>query len=163
MADRKRPSQLASFSWHHILLHCMKRKTLDNEDSKPSQRANPKPVLTEVLISRIAELATKGLPLDAICDFLGIWQQHLRAWLKRGESFSKNEGGDEKEIIYYNLFISTRRAFAQYRIDLIEGLGRHRDWPRALATLERIDRKNYSKFDLMGGGQETSDPDEKFL
>lgn len=122
-----------------------------------------RPQLDQKLITRICDLAQKGLPLDAICDYLGIFANDMRQWIQKGERFFRTESTDYDQQIFGELFRQLRRAMAEFRMRHIEGLNDKGTWFKSINILERIDRKTFSKFDRYDQSTEVADPDERFL
>jgi hypothetical protein len=140
----------------------MKRKRLSKKASKARKSVGRPLDLTKELINRFCGLAKDGLPLDGICDYLGVSPASFANWKRRGDAFLLNEG-EPKEDEIFGLFIEKlKRALAEYRLKHVTGLN-ERDWKRHLAILERRDRKTFGRYEPPGGGDEDFDPDERFL
>jgi hypothetical protein len=104
------------------------------------------------------------MPLDGVCDYLGIEQSALSKWVRQGTLVN----GSNPKNIYSKLAKKVKRATAEYRLSLLDGLHgnekkKTRNWYRNLAILERRDRKNFGRYEPTGGTFESYDPDERFL
>ena len=118
--------------------------------------------ITPELIVQFCELIAAGLPLDGVCDYLGVSPQTFWTWIKRGNLYLQDSEIQPKYRIYGDFVLNTRRAAATYRLNVCKTLHTTTSWSRALAILERRDRKNFGRFDFMGGQVEQLDLDEKF-
>lgn len=122
--------------------------------------------LDEKTIRQVTKLIKRGLPLDGVCDYLGIWYQTFWEWINKGAAFINGDGEPKHHAIYGAFFVAIKRATAKYRYKLVNSLhtnGNREIWARELAILERRDRKNFGRNDPLGGDQSSIDPDEKFV
>jgi hypothetical protein len=127
--------------------------------------AIPRSILDEEMIRRFCRLIKKGLPPDAVCDYLNISRSAFWNWITKGESF-RNGDGEPKEYQLYGAFVGEfRRATALYRLRRLNALHRPGNnlWAREMTILERRDRKNFSRNEMPGGSVESIQPDERFL
>lgn len=124
----------------------------------------PAKILNDDLITKMCELIVKGLPFDAVCDYLGLQPEYWYTWVEKGKLAV--EMGDEvkpEHEIYAQFYLRTRAASAEYRMKMVEQVHNSKSWLRPLRILERRDRKNWSKTAPDGGTVESFDPDERFL
>ncbi len=145
------------------------RKSVEAKTSPASDLlllAIPKSILNEDMIRRFCRLIKKGLPPDAVCDYLNVSRSAFQAWVRKGETF-RNGGNEPKEFALYAAFVGAfRRASATYRKRIIAQLHRsgNQYWAKEMTILERRDRKNFSRHEAPGQeGNESFDPDERFL
>lgn len=125
----------------------------------------PPSEFTPDLIKRFCRLIRKGLPADAVCDYLCIRAAVYYRWLERGERYLDG-GGTPPEDAHYGEFARRfKRATARYRMEqlrelhTVEGPGA---WIRHMAILERRDRKNFGRNEPAGGTDENYQVDERF-
>lgn len=122
-------------------------------------------LLSEELITEFCKLIEKGLPADGACDYLGITSTSYYTWLRRGNQFIDGDGQPEQDEMF-GLFVSEfKKSTAKYRLSLVERLeaANGPNWIKYMATLERRDKKSYSRYDNEKSGEQAYDPDEKFL
>ena len=119
--------------------------------------------LTPEIIEQFCQLLEAGMPLDGACDYLGVAPQTFWTWIRKGNLFLQDPEIQPKFRIYGDFVLNTRRASAQYRLDVTRRLHTSTTWSRELAILERRDRKNFGRFDFSAGqGVEQLDPDDRF-
>ena len=119
--------------------------------------------LTQELIVQVCDLLEQGMPMDGVCDFLGIAPQTFWTWLRKGTLYLQDPEIQPKYRLYGDFILNTRRSAAAYRLHLLNRLHTGSNWSREMSILERRDRKNFSRFDPYGyGTYEQLDPDEKF-
>jgi hypothetical protein len=129
------------------------------------QEARVSSTLTLELIEQFTRLIKKGLPADGVCDYLGISGSAYYNWLRKGEKFIEGNG-EPKEWAMYGAFVTAfRKATAVYRMRRLASLHEKSNglWVRDLAILERRDRRNFSRYEQAGGGDDSLQPDESFL
>ena len=101
--------------------------------------------------------------MDGVCDFLGIAPQTFWTWIRKGTLYLQDPEIQPRYKLYGDFMLNTRRSAAVYRLTITRKLHNSSTWSRELAILERRDRKNFSRWDVMGGGgYETLSIDEKF-
>jgi hypothetical protein len=107
----------------------------------------------------------QGLPLDSVCDYLGIAQSTATTWRHRGERYLAGGSEPEEDAIYGEFVLQTRRALARYKLKLVRELhdDENRNWVRPLAILERRDRDSFGRNEPAGGSEEDYDPNDEFL
>jgi hypothetical protein len=108
----------------------------------------------------------KGLPFDAICDYLGIDHANFLKWKQAGEAYLAGNL-PESHKPYGDFVLELRRAVAEYRLRMVERVHApgNTAWFRDMLVLERRDRKNWGRKDPYGGSMDTTTPppDERFL
>lgn len=149
-----------------------KRVRLDEPSNTPTKKKGPKrgtahraSKLNPEVIDRICALLEEGLPIDAVCDYIGISTMVFLEWRRRGEIYSHQDEVPKEFELYVELWIRHRKAAASYRLTRQRRLNdkNNRDWVRDLAILERRDRANYGKNDPVGGTAENYEPDARFM
>lgn len=103
--------------------------------------------------------------MDAICDYLGIHGSTFWKWCRRGDKYLHGDGNPPGHRICGEFVMRLKKATAQYRFKIqvkLEGANKS-TWIKYMAILERRDRKNFSRNELPGGGEEAFDSDEKFV
>ena len=132
-------------------------------ESKAKSRGPQRP--TKELILQFVELIEQGVSLDVTCDYLGVAQQTCSQWIKKGRAYNTYPESEPKYEIYGDFEAALKKAAATYNIRMVKRVhNAEKGWSRDLAILERRDRKNYSKYDVMGGQGplESLDPDQKY-
>ena len=121
--------------------------------------------ITVKLTRRFCKLIRKGLPIDGICDYLGINSSTFWNWKQKGQKYLDGGGEPKEDAIYGYFVLKTRKALAMFRLRRITSMQRRNNdlWTRDMAILERRDRLNFSKREPEGGIEEEADPDERFL
>jgi hypothetical protein len=134
---------------------------------KEDLRVHAPKSLNADLIRRFCEYLKKGVPIDITCDLLSISVMIYSHWKKKGENWLNSDGSNRERghEIYAYFVQEMRKAVGEYKTDriikahtLMPGL-----WQRELAILERRDRKNFSKYENLGGEGDVYEPDERFL
>lgn len=131
---------------------------------RAERRFNRLQKMSPELIERFCRLARKGVPPDAICDYLGVSAATFWGWIRKGEEFRQNSV--PTEWAEYGDFVECyRKAVADYRISMITRVHSEHNpyWQRELAILERRDRRNWGRNTSAIGSDTEFDPDEKFL
>ncbi len=116
-------------------------------------------------IEKFSKYLKEGMPVDCICDYLGVDGTTFYDWVRKGESWIDG-GQDEADLEIYGIFVQQmRKAAAEYRFTVVRRLHRpsNRVWRRDLNILERRDRRNFGKQEQPGGTIDEYNPDEKFL
>lgn len=132
--------------------------------AKPKVKKIWERTLTEKLIDQFCRYTKEGLPPDAVCDLLGISTTCFWDWIRKGKAFLDGAGEPEEWMLPGLFVYEFRKAAALYRYDLVKELKTNPStWVRALATLERRDRKSFSRYDQGGPNMTSFDPDERFL
>jgi len=121
--------------------------------------------LTPQLIQQFCGLASEGIPMHVICDYLGYASGTVYSWLKIGEKWFENEGFPEQHTIHAAFLQQLRRHHAQYLVGVVRELNtaEHKEWPKLMTILERRDRGTWGRTAMDGFEEEGMDPDEKFL
>lgn len=134
---------------------------IDDSESLAKNRGPNRP--TPDLIKQVCNLIEEGLPISSVLDYLGISPQTFYTWYRKGKLYNEDPDLEPKHKIYGDFEIAIKRAHASYQLTLIRRLHKDEKWSRALAILERRDKKNFSKFDPFAGETlEQIDPDQKF-
>lgn len=122
-------------------------------------------VLDKKTIKRFCKLIKKGLPFDAVCDYLGISQANYYNWKRKGDLYLAGNNQPAADAIYGYFVIKTKKALAKWRLDITEDMmiPGNRQWARNMTVLERRDRPSYSRQAPDGGDEEDYTPDERFL
>jgi len=127
------------------------------------ERLGTSAILDQKLIRQFTSLVERGLPLDGVCDYLGLPGITFFNWLRKGDAYLTGNG-ELKEYRMYGEFVRLlRKATAKYRLILVDRLHGDEDWIRCMTILERRDRRNFSRKEPSGGGEESLNPDERFL
>lgn len=126
------------------------------------------PELNDRFVKGFCALIKRGLPVDGVCDYLGVASRVFWGWMKRGEIYLDGDGEPKQYAMCGKFILLLRKATAEYRLTLVDSLhsreaGRGQAWIRDMAILERRDRKNFSRETPAGGTMESFDPEEKFL
>lgn len=134
---------------------------------------NARTTLDDDTIEAFCDLVREGLPADGVCDYMGIPNVTYWTWIKHGVEYLEGGGGPAGHAIYGKFCLMFRKATAEHRLQLVrEATSRRRtrktdknrnNWMRALAILERRDRKTFSRKEPLGGTNESYSPDDKFL
>jgi hypothetical protein len=105
------------------------------------------------------------MPLNAICDLLGVPASKFWSWRKRGDNWIDGNGEPEEDSVYGEFVLATRKAFATYQRGCIRRLHTdgNKDWVRIMTILERRDRANWGRNDPQGGVEDDRNPDDRFL
>lgn len=132
---------------------------------KPVRELGDASSLNKRLIAQFCALAQSGKPMDAICDYLGIQTSSFWRWMRRGEKFIRGNGEPKGHALCGQFVKDLKRATAIYRFRITDKLhtAGTKSWIKFMAILERRDRKNFSRNELPGGGEESLDADEKFV
>jgi len=132
--------------------------------SKAEEKSNRATVLNSRTIEKFADLTRRGLPADAVCDYLGISNYVFWTWQRKGQAYIEGGYEPKKHRIYGEFYQEWKRATAEYRLDLVERAHEkgNKEWVQPLAILERRDRKSFGRKDPIGGGESSYDPDERF-
>lgn len=138
----------------------------DQEQSLAKSRGPNRP--TRELIKQFSALVEDGLPFDVACDFLGISSQSFWSWIRKGKFFNQSPESEPKYKVYGDFEQAVKKSAAVYYHKLVNRLHdpKNLKWQRDLAILERRDRKNFAKYDLLSGGAsqqlEELDPDSRY-
>lgn len=133
----------------------------DDSESNVKARGPNRP--TPELIKQVCNLVEEGLPITSVLDYLGISPQTFYGWYRKGKMYNDSPDVEPKYRIYGDFELALKKAHASYQLTLIRRLHKDEKWGRALAILERRDKKNFSKFDPFSGESlEQIDPDERF-
>jgi hypothetical protein len=121
---------------------------------------------TKEIISQFTGFLREGVSLDIVCDFLGIQHRTCYEWIKKGKAYNAYPEGEPKYAIFGEFETALRKATAEYNIKMVRKVHTaEKGWSRDLAILERRDRRNYGKYDMIGGSGplEQLDPDQKYI
>lgn len=124
------------------------------------------PKLTEQMIEQVADFMTKGVPINTICDFLGVLSGTFYAWVKQGELYLASGGTPAEAQMQGQLVQRMRQADALYKMGLIERVNQdgRKDWVRIMTLLERRERRSFGRQETQGHGtQGDAEPDERYL
>lgn len=142
----------------------VKLKKLPSLKRRPKFRNGPHR-LDDKLISQFSRYVRKGLTFETCCELLSINYSLFLFWKRCGESYLAAEGADRepKDEMCARFVRQYRLAFGQYKEGLNDRLHNSPWWRREMAILERRDRKNYARAEVLGGDEDQFVPDEKFL
>lgn len=137
---------------------------LDDSEYDWERLARTATKLTPEITEKFQELARKGLPSSTICQYLSIGDRTFHNWLRKGRAYLDGAAG--KKWAKYGAFVNLhRRAGAEFQeecLDLFRSADKDFSY-RNMVILERRDRKNWGKTEPVGGGEESYDPDDRFL
>lgn len=121
--------------------------------------------LNRRIIKQFCDLIKMGRTVDSVCDFLGIPNNTFWSWMRRGEKYLNGNCEPEGHYLYGLLMFKLKKATAQYRFSMVDKLHNagKGTWIKFMAILERRDRKNFSRLELPGGGEDSMDADERFM
>jgi hypothetical protein len=152
-----------------------KRKRSKVRKSRKSSEARTRLVvkskLTLKLIGEAKELIEEGLPIDSVCDYLGITQHTYYAWKEKGEKYlielHTSRGPefpeDELEAMFMMACAKSRATLElEFIRDLCddEALAR---WVRNMTFLERRFRTSWGRAESLRIETESVAPDEAYL
>lgn len=136
----------------------------DVSDSKAKGRGPNRP--TPDLTKAFAKLVEEGSPFNVVCDYLGIPQSTFYNWQRKGRFYNQSPEAEPKFKAYGDFEAAIRKAGAAYYLELVRRLHdpKNARWNREMSILERRDRANFAKFDVLGAAAEaeTLDPDERY-
>lgn len=123
--------------------------------------------LDQKLIDKFCKYVAEGLPMDAVCDYLGVNQGNFWHWQRNGQRYIDGNNQPPEHQVYGVFVQMLRRATAQYRLGLVQDLHASKNvagaWQGDMTILERRDRKSFGKREQMGGDDQQYDPDDRFL
>ena len=117
--------------------------------------------LSNDLIEQICSLFAKGYPLTAICDFVGLSDSTLQAWIRKGE-LARSGKSMPNEQVYLTLVMGLRRASAEWTFEHVESAQTGKDWYRHFRWLQVRDPVNFGEGSV-GDTVTGSDPNLSFL
>lgn len=121
-------------------------------------------ILDDKLSEDFAGLVEEGIPIDAICDYLGLETSTFWDWKRKGEHYHNSGQSPPRYAVFGEFVRQLRRASAVYRITRVRKLHNSKTiWVREMAILERRDKASFSRKEPPGGSLESYDPDEKFM
>lgn len=140
---------------------------------KMTRRLGVMPKLNEKLIQECVELILEGLPINRTCDYLGITQDSFYDWKARGEKWLREiHAGQEPEYPEYELhglFVQcVVRAKAEWQLEIqrrsMQIKSKHSSmWIRDMTLLERRDRGNWGRSEIVSVTDAAPLPDESYL
>lgn len=135
------------------------------EKRKSKRKSWPVTALTDELITEFMVWVKKGIPLDAICDYLSIDNGVFWKWVREGEKWIKGDGEPPDKERCGAFVVELKKSSAEYRMRLIKELHdkNNLSWSKQLAILSRRDRKNFGVTEIQGGDDSSFNPDERFL
>lgn len=118
--------------------------------------------LDENVIETICLAVSRGIPLGAAAESLGIQPSRLGQWKIAGEKYLEVGNGDEHDELCARMATGLRMASGEYRCELSNMIHNDDDWFRFLKIAERRDPQNY-QVDPKGGREEEYDDTDEFL
>lgn len=127
--------------------------------------------LTDKLIEECCELILEGLPIERTCDYLGISRAAYYQWKERGERFLNQlhdkSGPDYPEDESYAVFVqAVVRSKAEWQLALLRrsfGEKNKATWVRDMTMMERRDRQNWGRSEVISHVASAPLPDDSYL
>ena len=129
-------------------------------------RGNPN-AMAGAFIEVFSEHLEDGIPVDVVCDLVGVSIRTYNHWVRKGEAYEESliHGTDcDEDKEYHQFLVEVRRAQAIWKKERVLRLNRELTpiWQKELALLERRDRVNWGR-DAKETRQEEYSPDDSFL
>ena len=127
--------------------------------------------LTTKLIKECVELILEGLPIDRVCDYLSVSRAAFYQWKDKGERYL-NEIHTSSGVAYPEdedcaVFVqAVVRAKAEWQLGILRRSFQEKNkatWIRDMTMMERRDRANWGRSEVINTVASAPLPDDSYL